>query len=174
MRIEGLKDGVYDPDEDVFLDSEDPEIEHVIGSRIKISDGKISGTEYGSKYSYHLFEISFVFDLVGNVGIPGGSSREYARSLVYNASISFDEQYTEYLANQIKHLRDKYSAIKGFRSELEISRFLIKEMEKLIYYKENVHDIPVRRHFYTDKPVDDSWPINVTTKSADRLADQPR
>lgn len=154
MRIEGLKDGIYDSYKDVFLDPKNPEVKSVLGKHIVISDGKISGSAgYGRHgYNYWLFYEESTYDLKGSVGLPGGCSSGFTRTAYYNASISFDESYMNYLTNHVEYLRDKYSEMEHFRAELEISRFLIKEMRTLINYKETIHDIPVRRHLYTDRP----------------------
>ena len=161
MRIDGLKSGVYDSNRDLFIYCLDNYFVRISNSHISIKNGRIDGAKRYRETKYWLFNL---YDLLG---ITSCSVVDTTRppDLDFNSSISFDKQYMDYLIHQVEYLRDNSS-----EPELEISRFLIKEMEKLIYYKENVHDIPVRRHFYTDKPVPGHWPNNVSTKSANDLA----
>lgn len=139
MEFKGLKKGTYVPDLDIFVSHDDPRSDHIIGSCVDIQDNVITAAEYGRKFPYH-FDLNMPWALVRSIGIPKNATIEYVENLILKNTIIFGDSYKDYLINTINHIIESHkSDTEEYQTELNISRFLIKEMKKLIAYKEDIH-----------------------------------
>lgn len=151
MEFKGLKEGIYYRDLDIFVFLDYPK-KDITGPWIGIKNNRIHGSEFGKNFPYYLysggFDKSFLcwlnsgefWGLVSETDIQKNLQIGQVRNVEFDISIIFGDSYKDYLINTINHIIESHkSDTEEYQTELNISRFLIKEMKKLIAYKENIH-----------------------------------